>query len=226
MEMSESNTGSAAPVESAPANAEIGSQEISTSNGNAQAGENLSAEQAQVQEALENGDAKEAQRLVKKYQLKVRGKTVEREVDLSDDDFMKNQLQLAEMSKISMQEASELKKAYQKEMERFKSNPWEVLQDLGFDPDELAELRIQQRIEEMKKSPEQLEKEKYQKELEEARAEAKNLKKKKKLLKCPSSKSKRQFKLTTKLTKLYPLINLYQALPTLLNVSLIRCCGQ
>ena len=40
-------------------------------------------------------------------------------------------------------------------------------------PDELAELRIQQRIEEMKKSPEELAREQMQRELEEARAKLK-----------------------------------------------------
>jgi hypothetical protein len=86
---------------------------------------------------------------------------------------------LAEAARQSMQQSSELKKLYEKEVGRLKSNPWEVLKELGMDPDELAELRIQSRIEEMKKSPEQLERESIQKELQAAREEAKKLKEEK-----------------------------------------------
>lgn len=146
--------------------------------------ENGSIDEQSIEQAVEDGQItkQEAQKLIKKYSLKVRGQTIEREVDLSNDDYIRDQLQLAEVSKLSMQQAAEVRKAYEKEMQRLRSNPWEMLQELGLDPDNLAEERIQRRIEEMKKSPEQLEKEKYQKELEEARAEAKKLKEEKELI--------------------------------------------
>lgn len=169
--MSEESSGggeaSSAPIES--------SGEISSS----QSGEINSAEG--IEQALEDGDIspKEAQKLIKKFDLKVRGQTISKEYDLSDDNFLKNQFQLAEMSKTSMQESAELRKAYTKEMERFKSNPWDVLKELGFDPDELAQSRIEQRIEEMKKSPEQLEQEQLRAELKAAREEAKKAKEEK-----------------------------------------------
>lgn len=130
-----------------------------------------------VETALANGASeKEVKNLIKEYQIKVNGKTKTVRADLGDDTFVKNQLQLAEAARISMQEASNLKKLYEKEVGRLKSNPWEVLKELGMDPDELAELRIQSRIEEMKKSPEQLERERIQKELQEHRDEVKRLK--------------------------------------------------
>jgi len=161
--------------------AEAAQEQISTGEANAQeGGNNIPADaQAEIEEALESGDTKEAQKLMKKYELKVRGKTVTREYDLSDDDFMKSQFQLAEVARVEMQNSAELKKAYQKELERFKAKPWEVLKELGFDPDEMAEMRIQQRIEEMKKSPEQLEQEELREELRVARAEAKQNKEEK-----------------------------------------------
>lgn len=176
--MSEEAGASAPIAESAAAPAESSQANTSTSEQSTQASGNLSPE-AQVAEALENGDQKEAQRLIKKFDLKVRGKTISKEIDLSDDEFLKNQLQLAEVAKLEMQNSAELKKAYQKEMERFKAQPWEVLKELGFDPDELAEQRIQSRIEEMKKSPEQLEQEKLREELRLAREEAKRIKEEK-----------------------------------------------
>jgi hypothetical protein len=187
--MSESSNGSAAPSSAAPAassspsseaNASANPVNSSTNQSPSNAAEIISPDaEAEIQEALENGDQKEAQRLIKKYQLKVRGKTVEKEIDLSDDEFIRNQLQLAEVSKQSMQESAEIRKAYQKELERFRQNPWQVLEELGLNPDDLAESRIKDRIEEMKKSPEQLELERRNRELEEARAEAKKLKEEK-----------------------------------------------
>lgn len=130
-----------------------------------------------VETALANGASeKEVKSLIREYQLKVNGKTINKKIDLSDENGLRNELQLAAAARQSMQEASNLKKLYEKEVGRLKSNPWEVLQELGMDPDELAELRIQARIEEMKKSPDQLERERIQKELTAAREEARQLK--------------------------------------------------
>jgi hypothetical protein len=130
-----------------------------------------------VETALANGASeKEVKSLIREYQLKVNGKTISKKIDLSDENGLRNELQLAAAARQSMQEASNLKKLYEKEVGRLKSNPWEVLQELGMDPDELAELRIQARIEEMKKSPDQIERERIQKELTAAREEARQLK--------------------------------------------------
>lgn len=172
--MSEENSGGSAEGSEAPI-------ESSQEDSNISSGESQELSAEQIADAVEQGEISkaEAKSLIKKFQLKVRGQTIEREIDLGDEDFMRDQLQLAEVSKMSMQEVAQIKKAYQKEMERIRSNPWEILQELGLDPDELAEKRIESRIEQMKKSPEQLEKEKYMKELEDARAEAKALKEEK-----------------------------------------------
>lgn len=146
-----------APQESAESQSQESSQQLEQSD----------SPEVAIQDAIENGASKkEIQNMIKKFDLKVNGKTVSREVDLSDDNFLKNQFQLAEAARQSMQQSSELKKLYEKEVGRLRSNPWEVLKELGMDPDELAELRIQSRIEEMKKSPEQLERESIQKELQ------------------------------------------------------------
>jgi hypothetical protein len=140
-----------------------------------------SGETAELQEAVEDAIAngaseKEVKNLIKEFELKINGKTKKVSIDLSDDEYLKNQLQLAEVSRIKMQEAANLKKLYEQEVSRLKSNPFDVLAELGLDPDQLAEMRIQQRIEEMKKSPEQIEREKIQLELQAAREEARRLK--------------------------------------------------
>jgi uncharacterized protein YdaU (DUF1376 family) len=164
--MSDESSGSA-PAESAP-------EQNNTSGENSQANSSPAGE---IQAAVESGEISqaEANKLIKTYQLKVRGQTKDVQVDLSDDNFMKNQLQLAEMSKMSMQEVAEIKKAYAREMDRWKSNPEEIMRELGLDPDEWSEKRIQKQIEQLKKSPEQLASEKYQKDLEEARSQVKKL---------------------------------------------------
>ena len=146
---------------------------------NSPTGANAADHQLQeaVEDAIANGASeKEVKNLIKEYELKINGKTKKVSVDLSDDDYIKNQLQLAEVSRIKMQEAANLKKLYEQEVSRLKSNPFDVLAELGLDPDQLAEMRIQQRIEEMKKSPEQIERERIQLELQAAREEAKKLK--------------------------------------------------
>jgi hypothetical protein len=175
--MSEENS---APVESQEISQEAPQEggEQSSQEGEA-SGQN--PEQAQLQDVVEtalvNGASeKEVKNLIKEFQLKVNGKMVSKRIDLGDEASLKNELQLAAAARQSMQESANLKKLYEKEVGRLKSNTWEVLQELGLDPDELAELRIQQRIEEMKKSPEQLERERIQAELQAAREEARKLK--------------------------------------------------
>lgn len=163
--MSEENSGSAPAEESAPIDSNT-DQGISQEN---------SAED--IQAAVESGDLspKEAQKLIKKFDLKIKGQTISKEYDLSDDNFLRNQFQLAEVAKQEMQSSAELKKAYAREIERWKANPEEVMRELGLDPDEWSERRINSRIEELKKSPEQLASEKYQKDLEAAHKRVKQL---------------------------------------------------
>lgn len=130
-----------------------------------------------VEDAIANGASKQdVQNLIREFQLKVNGKLINKKIDLSDENNLKNELQLAAAARQSMQEAANLKKLYEKEVSRLRQDPFSVLAELGLDPDQLAEMRIQQRIEEMKKSPEQLEREKIQAELQAAREEANRLK--------------------------------------------------
>lgn len=139
-----------------------------------------SSPDSQLQEAVEGAIAngaseKEVKNLIKEFQLKVNGKVVNKKIDLSDETALKNELQLSAAARQAMQEAANLKKLYESEVSRLKQDPFSVLAELGLDPDQLAEMRIQQRIEEMKKSPEQLEREKIQAELQAAREEANRL---------------------------------------------------
>lgn len=133
--------------------------------------------QEAVEDAIANGASeKEVKNLIKEFQLKVNGKVINKKIDLSDENALKNELQLSAAARQAMQEAANLKKLYESEVSRLKQDPFSVLAELGLDPDQLAEMRIQQRIEEMKKSPEQIERERIQAELQAAREEANRLK--------------------------------------------------
>lgn len=153
--------------------------EVSADEAQAQASEGSSEQQLQdaVETALANGASeKEVKNLIKEFQLKVNGKVINKKIDLSDEAALRNELQLSAAARQAMQEAANLKKLYESEVSRLKQDPFSVLAELGLDPDQLAEMRIQQRIEEMKKSPEQVEREKIQAELQAAREEARRLK--------------------------------------------------
>jgi len=126
----------------------------------------------EIEEAIEDGaDESVVKEMIREFQLKVNGKNVTKTIDLSDEDAVRRELQLAAAARPAMQESAELRKLYEQEIQRLKSDPWAVLKELDIDPDELAEDRIRQRVEELKKSPEQVDKERIQRELNEARAE-------------------------------------------------------
>lgn len=90
-----------------------------------------------------------------KLALNLRGKQEERE--FSQEELTK-WVQLGLVSGTSLREAKELEKRAKAEreqhLERLKSDPWAALQELGLDPDQLAEARIQRRLERELASPE------------------------------------------------------------------------
>jgi len=126
--------------------------------------------QEAVEEAIDEGATKEeVAQMIKEFELKVNGKQIRKKIDLSDEEAVKRELQKALAGQQAMQEAAELKKLFAGEVQRMKEDPFGVLAELGLDPDQLAEARIQQKIEEMKKSPEQIVFEKTQQELAQLR---------------------------------------------------------
>ena len=146
-------------------------------------GQGESSEQIDaIQDAVDNGDLsqKEANNLIRKLQLKVNGKIIEKEVDLGDEDFLRNQFQLAEVSKQSMQKAAEQERMFRELLGRGGQDIAAFMKEVyGIDPDEWAASHIERKIEHLKKSPEVLEKERIAEELRVAREEAKRLKEEK-----------------------------------------------
>jgi hypothetical protein len=167
---------------------EANSQEESAqpeTSGEIQASDNI---QDAVEAAVENGASKkEIKDIIRTFELKVNGKNITKKINLSNEKELIRELQLAAAGREAMNETAELKKLFSQEIGRMKQDPWAVLEELGLNPDELAEMRIQQRIEEMKKSPEQIENEKMRKELDDARKKLKEREEKE------ADFSKRQF---------------------------------
>jgi len=127
-----------------------------------------------IEDAIEDGATEEeVQELIETFKLKVNGEEREVTLDWNNKDDIVKRLQLAEASQEAMKRSAELEKTFDREINRLQKNPWEVLQEMGIDPDTLAEERIQQTIEQLQKSPEQLAREERDAELETLRAKLK-----------------------------------------------------
>lgn len=154
---------------------EVESGEAEDSEGESEVqAENEEELKEELEEAAKNGASKqELQNMVREFELKINGKNVTRKLDLSDDEAIKRELQKAYAGQQAMQQKAELEKALRAQVNQWKQDPWKFFEQMNLDPDELAELRIQQRIEEMKKDPAELEREKMQRELQKMRDELK-----------------------------------------------------
>jgi hypothetical protein len=140
--------------------------------------EGLEASESELEDQLEEAQAngaskKEIQKMIEKFELKVNGKNVVREIDLNDKEAVKRELQLALAGRQTMQEMAELKRLYTQEITRLKQDPFAVLEELGIDPDELSYSHLERKVQEAQKSPEEQERDRLQKELEELRGKAK-----------------------------------------------------
>lgn len=128
----------------------------------------------ELAEAAENGASQqELQNMIKEFELKVNGKTLKKRIDLSDEDAVKRELQKAYAGQLAMQEKAELENALKSRVNDWKNNPWQFFEEIGLDADELAEIRLAQRLEEMKKDPAELEREQRELELQQLRQQLK-----------------------------------------------------
>jgi hypothetical protein len=140
--------------------------------------ENLSTEDTQelkeqVEEAIEEGASEEEVRsMIKQFTLKVNGKEFVKELDLSDEDAIRAELQKAYAGQIAMQEKAHIEKRYASDLQRLQEDPFGVLEEIRGKEEalELAAQRIQQEIERQQMSPEEQAAQEMQRELEDARA--------------------------------------------------------
>jgi hypothetical protein len=97
----------------------------------------------------------------RKHKLKVQG----RDIEVDEKELLKR-AQMGFSAEEKWQEAAKIRKQVEGMLGLLQKDPAAFLEKAGFNVDELAEKRIQQRIEEMKKSPEQLELERLRREHE------------------------------------------------------------
>lgn len=189
--MSETNTGApASPSASAAPSAEA--QEASKLQGqpasaektqSAKSGTNVDKAVQEVfgdkaasetDEVVEDdaSDLEEAAKLAKKEveKLKRKLKVGNKEIEVDEDELIKR-AQMGYSAQEKWEEAAKMRKQLDNFLGLLQKDPATALEKMGFNVDELAEKRIQQRIEEMKKSPEQLELEKLRRERDEIMAE-------------------------------------------------------
>lgn len=152
----------AAPAQAAtPEQAKVAS--TATAEQTALAAEALKAELANVEKKPESSK--------KKYDLKVNGKSKSIELDTSDDKAVTDYLQKAMAADERFQEAATLRKDVQLLVKTLKENPLAILTHpgVGVDVKKLAEMVINQELEDMQKSPEQKKLEQLEKELAQER---------------------------------------------------------
>jgi len=117
----------------------------------------------------------EVSELWETLKLKINGEEVEEKINLKDKDYLTKQFQLARAGQKAMQERSEYEKvARQRESQLeqlinvLKENPASVLEELGYNVEELAEEVLREKVERMKRDPKELEIEELQSKLQEA----------------------------------------------------------
>ncbi len=112
---------------------------------------------ADVEAAIEDGASEaEIKEMVETFKIKVNGEEKDVQLDWNDKDDIVRRLQMAEAGHGAMQHSAELERLFEQKMQSLYSNPWEMLKEIGLDPDELAETRIQEQIAQLQKSPEQI----------------------------------------------------------------------
>lgn len=161
--MSEATSAAPAASAAAPAAPESTNQAQAT----AQPTPEQQAAQA-AQEAAKAAETKKAEAAMrKKYDLKVNGKSKSVELDLNNDKAVQDYLQKAYAADEKFQEAANLRKDVQLLVKTLKENPLAILThpDVGVDVKKLAEMVINQELEDMNKTPEQKRLEQLEKEL-------------------------------------------------------------
>jgi len=114
----------------------------------------------------------------KKFNIKVDGKQLDKEIDLGNEAEVIKILQMAEMAQSRAKEAADLRKTdLQKtqEMEQFlaalKNDPRSVLEYMGHNVPELADKILQEEIKKMQMSPEEKERQAMKEELQKLKEE-------------------------------------------------------
>lgn len=175
-------TGSSTPEQSAqkvletiPENKIVTSTKVTEESESDETIDAADASDAELEEVAESEEATEEEQqaavaeMKRRMKFKINGKDVEREIDLSDEDSLRELLQKGFAADERFQSASSIEKKMKQFVEAMQADPFEALKAAGHDPDKLTEAYMKKRVEELAKSPEQLQIEKFQKEIEKER---------------------------------------------------------
>ncbi len=161
--MSEENTGNA------PAEQPVVEQSESTEVENQE--ETLDAapdvEEQAVEQAKEEKKQEEIKKALKSFELKVNGKAKKVDIDLDNEDQIKQYLSKALAADEKFEEAAKYRKQSESLVEMLQKNPLAILKNpaLGLDIKKLAEQVLLEDLEEEQKSPEQKKLEEYERKL-------------------------------------------------------------
>lgn len=141
--------------------------------------ERAAANGQQPSEKQTQAAKEEVKEMKKKLKLKVHGKEMEKEIDLMNEKELKQLLEKAYGADQTFQESAKVKKQMQAIAEMLQRDPFALLKEVGYDPDDLAAKYMEERLKEMEKSPEQKEREELQRQLEAERQRREALEKEK-----------------------------------------------
>lgn len=133
--------------------------------------------ETEIKDAIEEGATEEEVKdMIRQFTLKVNGKEIVKELDMSDEEAIRKELQLAYAGRQSMQESAELKKLYGQEIERLRTDPFAVLKELELDPLALSADYIDRYLKENEMSDEEKASIKQQDEYKQLKEENERLK--------------------------------------------------
>lgn len=133
----------------------------------------------EIKDAIDDGASnEEIKDMIRQFTLKVDGKEFVKEVDLSNEEELTKQFQLAAKGQKSMQELQELKNLYSAQIERLYADPFAVLKEMNpdFDPLDTSARYIDKLTKEQEMSPEERQQLERQREFDEIKAERDRLK--------------------------------------------------
>lgn len=151
----------------------VGDSEPSEEGSEVQA-ETVEELEGEIEEAVANGASeKDVQDMIRKFNIKVDGKEQEVEIDLSDEEAIIKELQLARMGQKRAQEKSELENATAQFLRDMRANPFKALKQLDPEFDEMSYVNefVEKLIKENEMTPEEKEQARIREEYEQLKAE-------------------------------------------------------
>ncbi len=95
--------------------------------------------EAEIEQAVEDGATEEeVQSMVRSFVLKVDGKEFTKELDLSDEEAIRAELQKAYKGQLTMQEKAEQEKLFKQFLEGVQDDPFKMIKQLNPDFDDIA----------------------------------------------------------------------------------------